>query len=84
MWNDRIARAVNQLKLTQPKGAKYEIVDNDDFLVLRLDSEALYRMHHDQKIAAIQWFIKVQKAIEGEGGVVVVLRTPIDDPDMQV
>ena len=76
--------ASHQVKLTQPPKAKYTIVDQEDFLVLRIDSEAMYKMSHDEKIAAVQWFIKLQKALEQEGAIVIIVRTPIDDPNMKV
>ena len=73
-----------QLNAQRPEKAKYTIVDQEDFLVLRIDSEAMYKMSHDEKIQAVQWFIKLQKALEQEGAMVVVVRTPIDDPNMKV
>ena len=76
--------ASHQVKLTQPPKAKYTITDNEDFLVLKIDSEALYKMSHDEKIQAVQWFIKLQKALEQEGAIVIIVRTPIDDPNMKV
>jgi len=73
-----------QLNAQRPANAKYTIVDQEDFLVLRIDSEAMYKMTHDDKIAAVQWFIKLQKALEQEGAIVIIVRTPIDDPNMKV
>ena len=73
-----------QLNAQRPEKAKYTIVDQEDFLVLKIDSLAMYKMSHDEKIAAVQWFIKLQKALEQEGAIVLIVRTPIDDPNMKV
>ena len=73
-----------QLNAQRPSKAKYTIVDQEDFLVLKIDSLAMYKMTHDEKIEAVQWFIKLQKALEQEGAIVLIVRTPIDDPNMKV
>lgn len=57
-----------------PKGFSVDLIDNDHFLTIRLDEKMFMHMHHDDKIAAVQYVIQLKKALEMEGAIVLVTR----------
>ncbi len=75
MYTDNMRRAFHAVKA--PKGFTVQLIDNDHFLTLRLDEMQFMNMHHDQKIAAVQYVINLKKALEMEGAIVLVAREAI-------
>ena len=67
-------RAVHSL--TPPKNFHVDIFDHDDFLTVRADEVEFYKLPHDQKIAAVQYMIKVKDALEQNGAIVLLERNP--------
>jgi hypothetical protein len=57
-----------------PKGFGVEIIDNDHFLTVKLDEKKFLRMGHDDKISALQYVVKLKKALEDCGAIVLVTR----------
>jgi hypothetical protein len=60
-----------------PKGFGVDLIDNTYFLTVRIDEKAFLYLTHDQKMEAIEYVIKVQKALEDAGAVVQVVRKPL-------
>lgn len=56
------------------KFAGVELIDNDNFISIRLDEKDFARLSHDEKIDAIQYVFKVKSALEDNGAVVLVVR----------
>lgn len=65
-------RVVHNIK--PPKGFGVEIIDNDHFLTVKLDEKKFLRMGHDDKISALQYVVKLKKALEDCGAIVLVTR----------
>jgi hypothetical protein len=57
-----------------PKGFGVEIIDNDHFLTVKLDEKKFLRMAHDDKISALQYVVKLKKALEHCGAIVLITR----------
>ena len=72
MYTDEMRKAVHAVR--PPKGFSVDIIDNDHFLTLRLDEKQFMYLHHDEKIAAVQYVIQLKKALEMEGAIVLVTR----------
>ncbi len=61
-----------------PNGFKVEVIDNDTFLVLRLDSYSLMTLSGEEKKRSVEYVAKVKAALEQAGAVVLITRSPID------
>ena len=72
MYTDEMRRVVHNIK--PPKGFGVEIIDNDHFLTVKLDEKKFLRMVHDDKISALQYVVKLKKALEDCGAIVLVTR----------
>ena len=60
-----------------PKNFSVELVDNEHFLVVRADEMAFTKLGHDDKIEAVQYMIKVKKALEENGAIVLLTRKAV-------
>ena len=49
--------------ITPPKGFGVEIIDNEHFLTVKLDEKKFLHMGHDDKISALQYVVKLKKAL---------------------
>lgn len=72
MYTEEMRRAFHAVR--PPKGFSVDIIDNDHFLTVKLDEMQFMRLHHDEKIAAVQYVIQLKKALEMEGAIVLVTR----------
>jgi hypothetical protein len=77
MYTDEMRRAFRSVPPVQ--GFKVEVLDNDHFLVVRLDTESLMRLSGEDKKRAVIYAIQVKEALEQAGAVVLVTRTPYED-----
>ncbi len=57
-----------------PKGFSVQLIDNDHFLTIKLDERHFAGLLHDEKIAALQYVVKLKNALEMEGAIVLVTR----------
>ena len=83
MWTDNMARQVRALKPYIPAGLKYTLSEEEGFMKLTIDTESMLSLVHDDKTAAVVWMNTVKKIIEGEGGQLLVVRTPYKDFAME-
>ena len=60
-----------------PKNFGVEIIDNEHFLTVKLDEKGFLHMVHDEKIAALQYVVKLKKALEQCGAIVLVTREAV-------
>lgn len=72
MYTDEMRRVVHNL--IAPKGFGVDIIDNDHFLTIKLDEMKFIKMTHDEKIAALQYIVKLKNALEQNGAIVLVTR----------
>jgi hypothetical protein len=72
MYTDTMRKALHSI--IPPKGFGVEIIDNDHFLTVKLDEKNFLRMGHDDKILALQYVVKLKKALEDCGAIVLVTR----------
>lgn len=76
MYTTEMRRAFHSIEA--PRGFFIDLIDNDNFLTIRIDEKVLMRLPHDDKIAAIQYVMKVKDALEQNGAVVLVVRKALD------
>ena len=75
MYTDQMRRAFHSI--LPPKNFKIELFDNVHFLTIKLDEYVFAKMHHDDKIEALQYVLNIKKALEMEGAIVLVTREAI-------
>jgi hypothetical protein len=75
MYTDAMRRAFRSIHA--PKDFTVDLVDNEHFLVIRADEKAFVKLGHDDKIEAVQYMIKVKKALEDNGAVVLLTRKAV-------
>lgn len=72
MYTDEMRKAVHSI--TPPKNFGVNIMDNDNFLTIKLNEKDFEYMVHDEKIQAIQYVTKVKDALEQNGAIVLITR----------
>jgi hypothetical protein len=75
MYTDSMRKAFRSIRA--PKNFSVDLVDNEHFLVIRADEKAFIRLGHDDKIEAVQYMVKVKKALEENGAVVLLTRKAV-------
>jgi hypothetical protein len=75
MYTNEMRRAVHSIN--PPKGFSVEILDNEHFLTIKLNERKFLHMVHDEKISALQYVVKLKKALEDNGAIVLVTREAI-------
>lgn len=75
MYTDQMRKAVHSI--SAPKGFGVQIIDNDHFLTVKLDEKKFLHMGHDEKISALQYVVKIKKALEDYGAIVLVTREAV-------
>ena len=67
------------MSLTPPKDFSVEIYDNGEFLVVRAHAQQFVNLYHDEKIQAAEYLIRMKKALEQEGAMVLLVRSELGD-----
>jgi len=75
MYTEYMRKLVHSIPA--PKGFGVQIIDNDHFLTVKLDEKKFLHMVHDEKISALQYVVKIKKALEDCGAIVLVTREAI-------
>ena len=75
MYTDSMRKAFRSIRA--PKNFSVDLVDNEHFLVVRADEMAFKKLGHDDKIEAVQYMIKVKKALEENGAIVLLTRKAV-------
>jgi hypothetical protein len=77
MYTDTMRRAFNSI--AAPKGLKVDVLDNDDFLVLKVDEMSFMKLDDFGKRRTIEYLVKTKAALEDAGAFVLVVREPIKE-----
>lgn len=75
MYTDNMRRAFHSV--VPPKNFNVLVIDNDNFLTIKLNERSFIRMTHDEKLEAVKYVSMVKKALEMEGAIVLVTREPL-------
>jgi hypothetical protein len=75
MYTNEMRRAFHSINA--PKGFSVQVIDNDHFLTIKLDEKQFLHMVHDEKISALQYVVKLKKALEDNGAIVLVTREAV-------
>lgn len=78
-YTDAMKRAFHSV--TPPKGFYVDLLDSEHFITIRADEKLFYRMVDSEKREAIEYMIRVKKALEDNGAVVLIVRKAIGGED---
>lgn len=76
-YTDAMRRAFNSL--SAPKGLDVMILDNDDFLVVKVDELSFMRLDDFAKRRSVEYLVKLKSALEDAGAFVMIMREPIKE-----
>jgi hypothetical protein len=80
MYTDAMRRAFHSLDHHVPKGfGGIELLDNDNFITIRLDEKKFANLDEFAKREAIQYVFLVKQALEDNGAVVLVVRKALGE-----
>lgn len=73
MYTDEMRRAFRSLDC--PKGFSLEVIDNDSFITLKAKEKVFMSLETvDLKRQAVEYMIRVKKALEDNGAIVLLVR----------
>jgi hypothetical protein len=71
-----MARAFHSVRA--PKKFSVEIIDNDNFLVVKANEKQFMALVDDEKREAVEYLVRVKKALEDHGAIVLIVRDGVD------
>ena len=71
-YTDAMARAFKSV--VPPPNFGVQIIDNEHFLSVKAKEEIFMKLNQEDKIAAVQYMIRVKKALEDNGAIVLLVR----------
>lgn len=74
MYTDAMARAFRSLDHFAPKGFGVQLIDNDHFITVKAKEDAFMRLSDFNKRRAIEYLVRVKKALEDNGAIVLIVR----------
>lgn len=72
MYTDSMKRVFRSM--TPPPGFSVEIYDNEHFLVIKANEKEFIKLYDREKRLAAEYMIKLKKALESEGAIVMLVR----------
>ena len=73
MYTDQMKRAFRSLDC--PKGFSLEVIDNDSFITVKAKEKVFMSLETvDLKRQAVEYMIRVKKALEDNGAIVLLVR----------
>jgi hypothetical protein len=72
MYTDAMAKAFHSV--AAPKGFRVQLEDNEHFLVIRASEKQFMALVDEDKRAAIEYMVRVKKALEDNGAIVMIIR----------
>ena len=73
MYTDAMKRAVRSIN--PPKGFGVDIIDNEHFITVRADEKSFMNLFDRDKRVAVEYMVRVKKALEENGAIVMLVRT---------
>jgi hypothetical protein len=74
MYTPEMARAFRSLNHFCPKGFTLDIIDNDHFITVRASEKSFMSLADEDKRRAVEYMVRVKKALEDNGSMVMLVR----------
>ena len=75
MYTDNVHRAFHSIPA--PKNFKVDIIDNEHFLTVKANEAMFMRLFDTEKRQAVEYMVRVKKALEDNGAVVMITREAV-------
>lgn len=75
MYTDAMQRAFRSI--LPPRGFMVDIIDNEHFLSVRANESQFMKLDEFEKRRAIEYMVKVKKALEDNGAIVMLVREAV-------
>ena len=72
MYTDQMRRAFHSIRA--PKNFSVSLIDNEHFLTVKASEKDFMRLNSEEKIVAVEYMIRVKKALEDNGAIVLLVR----------
>lgn len=72
MYTDQMKRAFHSI--TPPKNFVLQLIDHDNFITVKASEEQFMRLAGEDKRVAVEYMIRVKKALEDNGAIVLLVR----------
>jgi len=72
MYTDAMKMAFHSV--TPPKNFGVQVIDNDHFITIKAKEDVFMRLLDEEKRAAIEYMVRVKKALEDNGALVLLVR----------
>lgn len=74
MYTDSMRRAVRSVSHYAPKNFTLDIIDNEHFLTVRANEKDFFSLTGEDKRRAVEYMVRVKKALEDNGAIVLLVR----------
>lgn len=75
MYTDAMQRAFRSI--LPPRGFMVHIIDNEHFLTVRANESQFMKLDEFEKRRAIEYMVRVKKALEDNGAIVMLVREAV-------
>ena len=75
MYTDKMKMAFHSIPA--PKNFKVEIIDNEHFITIKAHEDMFMRLFDTEKRHAVEYMVRVKKALEDNGAIVMITREAI-------
>ena len=72
MYTDAMKMAFHSI--TPPKGFGVQLIDNEHFITIKAREDVFMRLLDEDKRHAIEYMVRVKKALEDNGAIVLLVR----------
>jgi hypothetical protein len=72
MYTEEMKMAFHSI--TPPAGFGVQLVDNDNFITVKAKEDVFMRLSDDGKRQAVEYMIRIKKALEYNGAIVLLVR----------
>ena len=79
MYTDAMARAFRSLDHFAPKGFSVQLIDNDTFITVKASDKQFMQLVDEEKRRAVEYMVRVKKALEENGAIVLLVREGTDN-----
>jgi hypothetical protein len=77
MYTDAMKMAFHSI--TPPNNFGVQIIDNEHFLTVKAKEEIFMRLLDEEKRSAVEYMVRVKKALEDKGAIVLLVRDGGED-----
>jgi hypothetical protein len=72
MYTDAMKRAFHSI--TPPKNFGVQLIDNEHFLTVKASEKMFMKLLDEEKRSAVEYMVRVKKALEDNGAIVLLVR----------